>query len=74
MLYKILVIILIGALIGLAAWDISTRKAMPETRVNSANFMWVQCPTCDRMFYVEKTQRSGWCPYDGFQFDFSAEK
>ncbi len=70
MMHKLLVVILLGALIGLVAWDISTRAAAPETRVDSQHFSWVACPSCERMFYVEKSQRQGWCPYDGVQFDF----
>ncbi len=72
MLHRILVIALLGMLIGLVAWDLSTRGSVPETRVDSPNFRWVKCPSCERMFYVEKAQRRGWCPYDGLQFDFSA--
>ncbi|RJP15673.1 MAG: hypothetical protein C4520_19820 [Candidatus Abyssobacteria bacterium SURF_5] len=71
MLHKALVLILLAVLIGLVAWDISTRASAPETRIDSSNFKWVSCPSCERMFYVEKNQRRGWCPYDGFQFDFS---
>jgi len=67
---KLLVVILLGALIGLVAWDISTRASAPETRVDSGRFMWVTCPSCERMFYVEKSQQEGWCPYDGVQFNF----
>ncbi|GAB4353321.1 MAG: hypothetical protein Kow0099_37540 [Candidatus Abyssubacteria bacterium] len=74
MLYRTLVIVLLGALIGLVAWDISTRRSVPQTRVDSTNFRWVKCRSCERMFYVEKTQRRGWCPYDGLQFDFYAEE
>jgi hypothetical protein len=74
MLYKIGMILLLGALIGLVAWDISTRAAAPDTRVDSSNFKWVSCPSCERMFYVEKNQRQGWCPYDGFQFDFASSQ
>ena len=71
MLQKIAVLVLLSVLIGLVAWDISTRASVPETRVDSSNFKWVSCPSCQRMFYVEQNQRRGWCPYDGFQFDFS---
>jgi len=70
MMHKLLVVLLLGALIGLVAWDVATRASVPETRVDSPNFMWVSCPSCDRMFYVEKTQREGWCPYDGVRFGF----
>jgi hypothetical protein len=72
MAYKAAVIILLGALIGLVAWDIATRASVPETRVDSQHFMWVRCPSCDRMFYVENSRRQGWCPYDGAQIDFTA--
>jgi hypothetical protein len=72
MMHKLLVILLLGVLIGLVAWDLSTRGSMPETRVDSRNFMWVNCPSCERMFYMEKTQQEGWCPYDGVQFNFSS--
>ena len=71
MLYKIAVVLLLGALIGLVTWDIATRASVPETRVDSSNFQWVTSPSCQHMFYIEKSQRHGWCPYDGFQFDFS---
>ncbi|RJP64381.1 MAG: hypothetical protein C4532_19330 [Candidatus Abyssobacteria bacterium SURF_17] len=71
MLYRIVVILLLSILIGLVAWDVSARKAAPEDRINSPNFTWVKCPSCERMFYVEKGHRQGWCPYDGLQFDFS---
>jgi hypothetical protein len=74
MLYKTLLVILLGILIGLVAWDLSTRASRPATRVDSAHFKWVTCPSCERMFYVETTQKQGWCPYDGTQFDFSSEK
>jgi hypothetical protein len=74
MLYRAVVIALLAVLIGLVAWDISTRKSAPQTRVDSTNFRWVTCSSCERMFYVEKTQRSGWCPYDGLQFDFHSEE
>jgi len=74
MMYKLLVVVLLGALIGLVAWDISTRSSTPKTRVDSTNFAWVTCPSCDRMFYVEKTQQQGWCPYDGVQFDFDSAR
>ena len=70
MLYKTLIIVLLGILIGLVAWDLSTRASAPETRADSSHFMWVKCPSCERMFYVENTQKQGWCPYDGMQFDF----
>lgn len=70
MMHKLLVVLLIGALIGLVAWDIATRTQAAETRVDSPHFMWVTCPSCDRLFYVDKNQREGWCPYDGIQFDF----
>jgi hypothetical protein len=73
MLYKTVIVIVLGILIGLVAWDLSTRSAMPETRVDSSQFMWVKCPSCERMFYVENTQKKGWCPYDGMQFDFVAD-
>jgi hypothetical protein len=72
MMHKLLVAILLGVLIGLVAWDISTRAAEPETRVDSGRFVWLTCPSCDRMFYVEKNQREGWCPYDGVRFDFAS--
>ena len=72
MMHKLLVVMLLGALIGLVVWDISARASTPKTRVDSQNFVWVGCPSCDRMFYVEKTQREGWCPYDGIQFDFTS--
>lgn len=72
MMFKILVVVLIAALIGLVAWDLTARTAATETRVDSGNFMWIKCPSCDRMFYVEKSQQQGWCPYDGIQFDFSS--
>ena len=72
MLHKILVIALLAMLIGLVAWDLTTRESMPETRVDSRNYMWVKCPSCEHMFYVEKGQRRGWCPYDGLQFEFSS--
>jgi hypothetical protein len=72
MLRKISLTVLLGALIGLVAWDLSTRASVPNTRVDSSNFRWVSCPSCERMFYVEKGQRRGWCPYDGLEFDFSS--
>ena len=72
MLYKILIAVLTVLLIGLVAWDLSSRSDAPETRINSTNFTWVECPSCERLFYVEKDQRQGWCPYDGMQFDFSS--
>jgi len=72
MLYKAGLIVLLGVVIGLLSWDIATRASVPQTRVDSANFRWVTCPSCQRMFYIENSQRNGWCPYDGFQFDFSA--
>ncbi len=72
MTYKILVVVLAGILIGLLMWSLVTRDAVTETRVDSGNFQWVKCPSCEQMFYVQKSQRRGWCPYDGFQFDFSA--
>jgi hypothetical protein len=65
---------MLGIVIGLVAWNLSTRASMPETRVDSAHFMWIQCPSCERMFYVEKTQKQGWCPYDGMQFNFLSAK
>jgi len=71
MFFRILIALLIGILIGLVAWDLTTRSSTPETRVDSPNFRWVECPSCERLFYVEKSQRRGWCPYDGVQFDFS---
>ena len=71
-MHKMLVVILLGILIGLVAWDLSTRASVPETRVDSSNFKWIKCPSCERMFYVERTQRRGWCPYDGIQFDFES--
>ncbi len=70
MMHKLLVVLLLGALIGLVAWDISARGAAPKTRVDSGQFMWITCPSCDHMFYVEKNQPEGWCPYDGVRFDF----
>lgn len=72
MMHKLLVIVLLGTLIGLVVWDVSTRASMSETRTDSPNFRWVSCPSCNRMFYVERTQQEGWCPYDGVQFDFSS--
>ena len=72
MWYKVVIVVLLGMVIGLVAWDLSTRASVPETRVDSSNFMWVRCPSCERMFYVEKIQKQGWCPYDGVQFDFSS--
>ena len=72
MWYKVLIVVLLGMVIGLVVWDLSTRASVPQTRVDSSNFMWTQCPSCERMFYVEKTQKQGWCPYDGVQFDFSS--
>lgn len=72
MMHKLLVIVLLGTLIGLVVWDVSTRASMPEARTDSPNFRWVSCPSCNRMFYVEKTRREGWCPYDGVQFNFSS--
>ena len=74
MVHKTLVVILVAILIGLVAWDLSTRASVPETRVDSGHFRWVKCPSCERMFYVEKTQRRGYCPYDGMEFDFSASQ
>lgn len=73
-MYKVLVVTLISILIGLLAWSLTTRSAVPETRLDSQNFEWVKCPSCEQMFYVQKNQRQGWCPYDGFQFDFSSER
>ena len=72
MLYRLLIVVLIVILIGLVAWDLSMRSAALERRSDSANFRWVSCPSCERMFYVEKSQKRGWCPYDGVQFDFAA--
>jgi len=72
MVYRILIALLIGVLIGLVAWDLATRSGVPETRIDSPNFSWIECPSCERLFYVEKSQKQGWCPYDGMQFDFSA--
>ncbi len=74
MFYKASVLVLLAVLIGFVAWDISTRASVPDTRVDSSNFRWVTCPSCERMFYVENSQRRGWCPYDGFQFDFSTNE
>jgi hypothetical protein len=72
MMHKLLVIVLLGALIGLVIWDISTPASVPETTKDSPNFKWVDCPSCARLFSVEKNHHEGWCPYDGIQFDFSS--
>jgi hypothetical protein len=70
MMHKLLIVVLLGALIGMVAWDISTHASTPKTRVDSQNFIGITCPSCDRLFYVEKNQQEGWCPYDGVRFDF----
>ena len=71
MLFKTLSALLVSVLIGLVALDLTTRSGVPETRIDSPNFAWVACPSCERLFYVERSQKQGWCPYDGVQFDFS---
>jgi hypothetical protein len=72
MMHKLLIIVLLAALIGLVVWDISTHASTPQMINDGPNFRSAGCPSCDRMFYVEKTQREGWCPYDGIQIDFSS--
>jgi acetyl-CoA carboxylase beta subunit len=74
MFYKIIAVIMLGILIGLVAWDIAARSSLHETRLDSTHFMWVKCPSCGRMFYVENNQKEGWCPYDGIQFNFASNK
>ena len=72
MMHKLLVSVLLGALIGLVVWDILAPASVPGARTESPNFKWVDCPSCARLFSVEKDHQEGWCPYDGSQVDFSS--